>query len=491
MIGEEARRAAAELVTRLRASATGVEALGGVDMGEALEQALFYAIRDEALGRGRSPRIPPFARLPVRLTRNVAAWAARARLPEPGARPILVLALAPSHVTLVRQTLEELRRRDGPPVVLLRAGFPLPDGAAGAVAGSALLRDALDGHSLRALQRHELALAGRIGRATAGWRDVTTERRLELGSFAGAQLSLLARYAAHLGSAVRSLRPRLLVTFDEHGRWSRLVPAVGAAHGVPTLDLPHAEAADPVAIGPLTYDRIAIYGPRAREVMERAGTDPSRLVEIGPLRFDSLIGRLADHRRLADGAGNGRRRVVFTSAPLTGTMTRELKADTARAAFAAAAAVAPCELVVKRHPAERRQDGVIEAVLAESPLPAGVSVRITDGDLHELLLDTWLLVTGPSQSVFEAVIAGVPAITINASGGEDTVSFAREGVALGARDPATAADAARRMLIDPDREAAVRSAATRLQGRFGALDGMAHVRAADLILQLTDRTREG
>jgi hypothetical protein len=93
------------------------------------------------------------------------------------------------------------------------------------------------------------------------------------------------------------------------------------------------------------------------------------------------------------------------------------------------------------------------------------------------------MVTGWSNSVYEAAIAGVPSITV-APAGVSPVDFAVEGLAIAARDEASAAEAARSVLDPDSRQAAVARARAVLPERLGPLDGRATERAARLALEL-------
>ena len=94
---------------------------------------------------------------------------------------------------------------------------------------------------------------------------------------------------------------------------------------------------------------------------------------------------------------------------------------------------------------------------------------------------TRLLVTGWSNTVFEAALRGVPSLTINATRGAAPMPFAEEGLSEGAMDPESAADLARRFLEEDFRAAAVARARERLPEHLGPQDGHAAERAADLV----------
>ena len=150
-----------------------------------------------------------------------------------------------------------------------------------------------------------------------------------------------------------------------------------------------------------------------------------------------------------------------------------------RAVLAAAAAVAPVDLVVLPHPVQPA--GQIEAVAAAEPVPAGVTLFIAPaGSLAEELRRSWAMITGWSNSVFEAAITGVPSILVDLDR-LAPVTYAADGLGIGVHDEA-AAGAAARSLLDPDRWTATVAAARAALGRhLGPLDGHAAERTARLV----------
>src|SRR5439155_1188689 len=97
----------------------------------------------------------------------------------------------------------------------------------------------------------------------------------------------------------------------------------------------------------------------------------------------------------------------------------------------------------------------------------------SEAELHELLPGAFALVTGWSNSVFEAVIAGVPAITAHVTPGAPVASFAAEGIALQATSENEAAAIAQQLSDAAVRGQVVSAARERLEPHLGALDGQA------------------
>jgi hypothetical protein len=170
--------------------------------------------------------------------------------------------------------------------------------------------------------------------------------------------------------------------------------------------------------------------------------------------------------------------VVYAAQYETGAMTPPLLALGLRGALAVAGAVAPAELVIVPHPADPRPRDL------GADTPAGVAVRLAGrGGLHGELAGAWAMVTGWSNSVFEAAIAGVPSISV-VPAGSAPVDFAAEGLAIAAVDEASAVEAARTLLDAATYDAAVARARSGLGERLGPLDGHSTERAARLALEL-------
>ena len=475
-----ARELAASLVAEIAAASPELLRLDGIGLDGALEQQLFFALRDGSVPRGGLPgrlgrAISDAGRLLAALGASLLWW----RAPRIGPRPIVAMIAAPVHAAALLQIEGELQVIASETVAIVRVGR-----AAGAAVPHAVaprLVELLHPRAIPPLLRYAGTVRARLGGATAGWsRMVTPARARELRQLATVELTRIALGATALASVVRHWQPRLLVAFDEVGTWARVLPAVGRRFGIATLDLPHAEAADAVAIHGAGYDRMAVYGSRAASVLAAAGIPRERIVEIGAPRFDALMAGGAAEMPVL------RRRVVFAAQYLQGAMTRELLELSFFGARAAAEALAPAELVVVPHPVE--QPGLAAGIVADNQPPPGVEISIAPaGDLHAALTGATLLVTGWSNSVLEAACLGVPAITVIPSG-VAPVDFAAEGLAAAASDAAEAAVAARHLLDPAARDEAIARAQAALVDHLGPLDGRASERAARIMLTMAGRT---
>jgi hypothetical protein len=479
----EARAAAGDLVRDLVVRAPGAVELAGVNLASALEQQLFFALRDGF--DPRPSRTPALVRRTIELGTVAGALAVALvpkQRPDAGADPIVAIIRQPARMSILGPIATALEELGGGSLVVVRVARAGQPGAAGPA--SVRLADLLDPHVMPGVVRYvarlgsALASARRERGSTSPGSNATV-----LDAVAIRELPRIALATAALESLVRRWQPSLVVAFDEVGTWSRIIPAVARARGVPSLNLPHAEAADAIAIAGADYDRFAVFGPRAAAVMRAAGIEADRISQIGAPHFDGLVARRPLPAESVIQASP--RRILVAAQYVQGMMTMAGLEACHRAALAAAAAVAPAEVIVVPHPLQPR--GLIEGIVAGSADPPGVTVDVDQAQgLHALIDGAWLLVTGWSNSTFEAALRRVPSIMVDPEH-VSPVSYAAEGLAIGVSTEAAAADAARALLDPGFREATLDRATASLTEHLGPLDGRSSERAARLILSMAGR----
>lgn len=464
---DDPRRLARRLVDDLRGVSPAAFRPLGLDIGPAVEQVLFLAIRDAPATDVRRPR--------SRILRRAAGVAGIVR---PGAqverRDVLVVLLAGVHARLFRPVEAEL-------------GARLPGIAIGAATAGRAARHP----DLRAVptiarqagwgEARALANVGvgarQLREASVRWVDrVGPERAAALRHTAGDALARLAVEAIRLEATVRRARPRVIVTYDEIDAWGRLICAVAAPRGIRVVDLPHAEAVDVEAIRGVTYDAMGVYGPRAARVLEAAGVRSERIAIVGPAGFDALAPAASQSADVPP-------RVVMAGQYRGRAMTDALRSSILASAVAAADSV-DATLEVVPHPTESPSSW--EPLVASLPSPPRAIRIVTGAGLHDRLPGAALLVTGWSNSVYEAVLAGVPAVTVHPAAGEPPMPFAAEGIATEVHDRDEAAAAAPRLVAEPGRSAVLARARAALADHLGPLDGHAAARSADLVARLLE-----
>lgn len=463
--GSDERERARGLIAALPPSADPALTWRGLDLRPAAEHLLYTALRQPAA----DARAPSLARSLVRLARALRPQFRG----EFGRREVAVFVTQPVHVALARRVEAELRRRGIAAVFVdaeTRAGRSAIDGC------ELRLADMLRPHDAVSLAAHAVAVAARLRTLPDPWHTDSEGTRL-LGVLQRG-IPLVALEVARVDALLARLEPELVACFSESGLLARTVPAAAHGRGITAVDLPHAEAADPSGTAGAGYDGFAVYGPRSRQTLELAGVPAARIVEVGPLRYDGLIAHGATQPRTDP------RTVLFASQPSDPrrpAIHPDVKRGALAAALAATHAVAPAELVVLPHPTE--PPGEAESFLDElADTPAARVER--ERELHDLLPRAWLLVTASSQSVFEAVVSGVPAMTVNPTDRPDPVSFAADGIAIGVRTPDEAAAAASALVGPGAREAVVAGAREALGDRIGPLDGRAAERTAAWLASL-------
>lgn len=453
-----ARETARTLVALLRDEDARLLGFSDIDLGPAVEQQLYFALRD-----GLVPSAPAAAR-DIALVLAATGGSALGRFGRPRRGAPAVLLREAIHAEAIAAVDAQLHALDLPGFTITTVGRAARPGAVPGVPLAALVRTADAGR----LWSHALRLAVHLRSATAGWASVARDDAERMRRVARSAILRAATGAAAL-SGLAARGPSLLVAFDEKGSWARLIGPVGRAFGIPTLDLPHAEATDPETIDGADYDLMATYGPRSSAVLRAAGIPSQRIVEVGAPRFDALVAR--------GPARPAACRVVLAGQYASGLMTEERLARIVDAALAAAAAV-DGELEAIPHPAERR--GQLGRLVAASSGAGSVRWWIGRRTLHDALDDAWLLVTGWSNSVLEAAIRSVPSIAVS-PGGVAPVRYDRDGLALGATDAATAASVARSLREDTVRADAISRARVTLSDHVGPLDGRAAERIATVV----------
>ena len=164
----EARRTAGVLVQALAVADGRLLRFNGMDLLPALEQQLFFALRDgrtPATGaRGIVGRGLEAARPLGAAALGLAAW----RLPQPGDGPIAVLVRDATHYPVLLQIEAELQRNGGEALALLRVGR-----AAGSRMDHAMaprLADLVDPRLALAVLGHRGALARALARPRRSWQ---------------------------------------------------------------------------------------------------------------------------------------------------------------------------------------------------------------------------------------------------------------------------------------------------------------------------------
>jgi hypothetical protein len=465
-IADASRRMATALVDEVRDADPLLLAVNGIDLVPAFVQVLFTTLRSGTVThRNRRALVARWGRLPA-----AAAAGFGGRRPRRG--DVLMLVLARVHQQLFASVAEVLAREHPPPLIReIAAGRAGRDRRLGSLPH--LARTYLPHSAYGALAR--IADPWRFPRATRSWTSMVETPNSDIRAAAHDSLLRLAIEAARLDATLAEVRPRLAIAYDEIDAWGRLLAAASRTRGIPSLDLPHAEAVDVAAIRGAAYDVMAVFGPRAANVLAAANVS-ARVVQVGAARFDGLI-----HQRKREMTSP--LRIVLAGQYLGGSMTEAVSIAVLDAALAAARAIAPSVVQVLPHPME--SPARWERLLGSRPPPRGVDARVErEAELQSLLPGAAMLVTGWSNSVYEATLSGVPSITVHVLGGAAPMPFAEEGIAVEARTPSQAADLGARLIDPMAREQLLTGATAALQQHLGPIDGRATERTAKVVSEL-------
>lgn len=468
--GEAERALARSLVEELPKSVRKLLLYDDVDLTPAAEHVLYTALRQPAI-----PAAPTAVGALLRGAVRPVAALPRPNRSKPAGSPggVLVLVTQPVHGRLFDSIGQALEAMGEPRALRVAARTGETTHVSLTDLTDVDLRGSLTVGAVPGLVRLATAATAQLRHPPSPWAGRADPRAAHrLSALLRVAIPRLAIDAARLSGLFRSMRPRVVACFSESGMLARLAPAAAKPFEIPVLDLPHAEAADPWGSSGIGYDGVAVFGPRAADVMRLAGVPAERIVEIGPLGHDDL------HR--VDGPRVRPNQVLFASQPTDPRrphLAEAVKRTALESALAVAAGAQPAEVRVLPHPTEDERDlrRIVDSLLPS----AGVPVRIEPaGTLHDRLPGAFVLVTASSQSVFEAVDAGVPAIAVQPPGVPVPVTFVEEGIAIGAASPDEARRVAEALLVESEREVVLERAHTALVRRIGPLDGKAAERAA-------------
>lgn len=239
-----------------------------------------------------------------------------------------------------------------------------------------------------------------------------------------------ASYHARLWQqALDRLQPRAVVGFDAYNE--KLAPAVFGARsrGMPTIALQHG-IWGPLfrASALLPFDEVLVFGDYAREVLEPLAAGHTRFTLTGHSLYDEAREPAGEAGLREELCGDYEHLVTVTTQPTELRLCASERRWWLRG-MAEACDKLNARMVIKPHPQEA------EALPRYRKLDMQYgAVRLVEHGqiaLSSLIAASDLLVTRYSTTAIEAALLGVPAMTVNLSGGPDQYPFAEEGVAVG------------------------------------------------------------
>jgi len=292
----------------------------------------------------------------------------------------------------------------------------------------------------------------------------------------------LAFLADMAEEAINREAPSLVILWDDIGPFGKTIAMVCKKKKIPCLTAQHGIFGGMPVIKSCS-DKVAVYGDYARSVFIKNGTPEEKIIITGNIKFDLLLRKKFDKKRVFEKLGVPENRKLIVLATTSGSTNERIF----RMALSAAKKMKGARIVAKLHPAERDISGYIRIMKEmnfEIPL-------VKDFDLYELLNACDLLLTVHSTVGMEAAVMGKPMILLDVP--EDSfvpqaeLPYYEEGVALKASDEkeleaamaAVFSDKGIAGRMDLKRKEFVRKHAFRLDGK-----------AAERIAKLAEKMRK-
>lgn len=301
----------------------------------------------------------------------------------------------------------------------------------------------------RRWRRHRAAILDRIGRA--GTMTCVTRRLERLF-----ERRLARAWANHLSHRrlLRSGRVGAVLLDDDVTERGRSLALAARQEGLPSVVMLHGAVGHPIGALPVVADRVAVFGPHFTRWFVERGVDRERIVEVGAPRFApaeidrererAALGVEGDRRLLVLALQHCNRATFFANVHWSHREWRRV----VEAALAVTAERDDLHLLIKLHPSA--EDGETwQRWLAEQPAQRRLSMVQSEPAAEPLLAAADALITGWSTLGLEAIVAGVPLLTVNFAGRPTPIEYARLGLAVHCNEPRQLDGAIERLLDAP------------------------------------------
>ena len=288
---------------------------------------------------------------------------------------------------------------------------------------------------------------------------------------------------------IKRANPDVIAMFKRGACVPAALVLAARRQGVPAVYIQHGLLSDTYRTQPSTpQTRFLVFSEYAREQIAAGGVPCDAIEIVGHPGYDGLAPKHGQqaapqrHQVLAEGA---RHVLLLLTQPDEGL--QGLPGERwIEHAFAAAAQIDGCRVIVKLHPRDTRA-----AAYRELAAATGADVCVVphaEAKLPELWPICDAVVMGYSTAAFEAIILGKPVVSVNLTTDEDCYPFAETGAALAARRPEEILPALRAALTDEEARRRLAAQQDEFVARhIGPLDGRAAKRIADVIVGLARR----
>lgn len=290
---------------------------------------------------------------------------------------------------------------------------------------------------------------------------------------AHAQLDPALVAARSIARAFEETAPRLAWIGNPATLEGTIARLVAGARGVPTAVMQHGDiAATQREWAHFGLDRITVWGPAVRERLIGLGVPADRVVVTGAPWVDRLVtGGVRVPR--------AQRRILIALSGAGNFVGQAEHQAHVEKLIAGAAALPQHRWSFRLHP----KDGpaLYERLLAATPAArADVVPAAQAPDIHQDLAESDLLVTVTSTSALDAMLEGVPVLTLGRPEGEPLPAFVRDGATRHVEWDEPLVPAVEALLAGAD-PALMARAHICVEASFGPLDGRAGERVADVL----------
>ncbi len=231
----------------------------------------------------------------------------------------------------------------------------------------------------------------------------------KLQQFAELQLPEFEFLADYLQEMIEKRKPKAVVLWNESTPFEKICAIASKNKGIGTLVVQHGviipkKHAKEYMRGyvPVAADRIAVWGPLPKKILEEAKVPAQKIVLTGFPKFDLLHKKRFKPEELRNALGLGKEKmVVLATQPFMDSPTAQSMVKQASVACRKLG----CRLVVKVHPAEGK--GKYEAIVKGLGSDA---IVLQNSELYELLKASDALIVHSSTIGIEAMLLGTPVI---------------------------------------------------------------------------------
>lgn len=334
--------------------------------------------------------------------------------------------------------------------------------------------------------RHVFADEGR-----SLWPTIGNEMRSAFNVYASFVLPDIAAVARHI---LTFHRPAIIVTPDDSHPRTRVYTQLGAALGIPTVEVQFGACGpEATAYRFLSVDILAAWGEQSRDALLSHGVAPEKVLVTGSPRHDKLFGvtdREIEEFRRRFGVPTENRAVLFGSVywlkELGKSTEFALLQSMRKAVLTAAAAVPGVSLIVKPHPLENVAE--MRALVADDSPVVFAEPR---EDIRGLIRACDAFFTFGSASTLDALILGKPTVCPAFPGWVYGDLFTRGGAIMVARSESEISAAMAEIAADGGADILRRHATRRSEilsswVRDGGIGGIRRV--VDLLYSLAKST---